>query len=188
MHNIQVITWNVKGLLDRIKRGAVLRSLKRLGPSVVMLQETHLLGTKCNFLGRLGFDRVFHAGYTRGSGGVAILLKKTLPFTPIGQRADLQGRFLAVWGLVEGSPYNLVSVYVPPQSHTATLKALTEVILSLPPGITLVGGDFNATLSREKDYSKGTGAKTYTADTKLKAWCDSMGLCDLWRTWNPNLV
>ena len=109
-----------------------------------MLQETHLLGANYNFLGRLGFDRVFHAGFTRGSRGVAILLKKTFPFIPVGHSTDPQGRFVEVWGHAEGISYNFVSAYVPPQTHADTLKALAEVILSLPPGITLIGGDFNA--------------------------------------------
>ena len=68
----QVITWNVNGLLDVIKRGAVLRSLKSMGPAVAMLQETHLLGSKCNFLSRLGFDRSYHPSFIRGSRGAAI--------------------------------------------------------------------------------------------------------------------
>ena len=76
MTDTHIITWNVNGLLDRIKRGAVLKNLKRLGPGVALLQETHLLGTRCSFLARLGFDRVFHAGHSRGSRGVAILLKR----------------------------------------------------------------------------------------------------------------
>ena len=76
MAETKINTWNVNGLLDHIKRGAVLRNLKRLGPKVAMLQETHLLGLRCGFLGRLGFDRVYHAGFTRGYRGVAILLKR----------------------------------------------------------------------------------------------------------------
>ena len=103
MAKTQILTWNVNGLLDCIKRGAVLRYLKRLCPEVVMLQETHLMGTKCGFLGRMGFDRVYHAGYTRGSRGVAILLKQTFPFIATGSRADPQGRFIAVWRSEEAS-------------------------------------------------------------------------------------
>ena len=188
MDNLQIITWNVNGLLDRIKRGAVLRCLKRLRPSVAMLQETPLLGTNCSFLGRLGFDRVFHAGFSRGSRGVAILLRRNFPFTPVGHRADPQGRFVAIWGTVEGKPCNFVSVYIPPQTHTSSLKDLAELVLGLPPGLTLIGGDFNATLNREKDFSKGRGTGPGSADTRLKSWCDSLGLCDLCRIWNPNLV
>ena len=81
MVETQVITWKVNGLLDCIKRGAVLRNLKRLASDVVMLQETHLMGTKCGYLGRMGFDRLFHAGFTRG---VAILLRRSFPFVTLG--------------------------------------------------------------------------------------------------------
>ena len=108
-----VMTWKVNGLLGRIKRGAVMRYLKRKGPAVALLQETHLLGTKCSFLGRLGYDRVYHAGFTRGSRGAAILLHRSLTLTVGDSRWDPGGRFMVVWGLMEGRAYNLVSVYGP---------------------------------------------------------------------------
>ena len=72
MHSFNVVTWNVNALNDRIKRTAVVQFFKRQSSSVVLLQETHLLGMKCMFLGRYGYERVFHDGFTRG---VAILMK-----------------------------------------------------------------------------------------------------------------
>ena len=187
MGDTQIVTWNVNGLLDRIKRGAVLNCLKRMGPEVAMLQETHLLGTKCGFLGRLGFNRVYHAGFARGTRGVAIILKKSFPFEVRGSRSDPLGRFVAVWGMLDGEAYNFVSVYIPPRLHAQTLHDLGAAILDLPPGVLVIGGDCNAMLNRELDFSRGVSEKTQSADTRLRAWIQSMGLCDLWRTWNPHI-
>ena len=92
---------------------------------------------------------------SQGDQGGELVLKKSFPFIPAGWRADSQGRFVTVWGHVEGSPYNFVSVYVPPQTHTATLRDLAEMILGLPPGTTLIGGDFNTMLDRERDFEGG---------------------------------
>ena len=55
---VDVLTWNVNGLLDWIKRGAVLRYFKRLGTAVAMLQEMHLMGTKFAFLVLLSNDSI----------------------------------------------------------------------------------------------------------------------------------
>ena len=186
MGDTQIVTWNVNGLLDRIKRGAVLSCLKRMGPEVAMLQKTHLMGTKCEFLGRFGFNRVYHAGFARGSRGVAIILKKSFPFAVLGSRSDPLGRFVAVWGKIDGEAYNFVSVYMPPHLHAQTLRDLGEIILDLPPGVLVMGGDCNAMLNRELDFSRGASDRIQSADTRFKAWMQSMGLCDLWRTWNPH--
>ena len=75
----------------------MIRYIKLIGPAVALLQETHLLGTKCALLGRMGYDRVFHAGYVRGSRGTAILLHRSLPLTVVDSRSDPGGRFVVVW-------------------------------------------------------------------------------------------
>ena len=86
---------------------------------------------------------------------------------------------------MEGIYYNFISIYVPPQLHNSTMQDLGELILNLPKGITVMGGDCNAMLDRSKDFSRGAGVKSYTADTKFKTWVQSLGLCDIWRIWNP---
>ena len=150
-----------------------------------MLQETHLLGTRCHFLGRLGFDRVFHAGFSRGSRGVAILLKKSFPFTLLGSKSDVLGRYVVIWGLVEGVAYNFISVYVPPQMHATTFDELGDVVLGMPPGVKVIGGDCSALLDWERDSSRGLAGRAPAANIRFRAWVGSLGLCDVWRTWNP---
>ena len=50
--------------------------LRRLRPDFALLQQTHLLGTNCAFIGRGTYKLLVHAGFTSGSRGVAILVKK----------------------------------------------------------------------------------------------------------------
>ena len=95
---------------------------------------------------------------------------------------------MPIWGQSEGVSYNFISIYIPPQLHTSALEDLGEWLLGLPRDITLIGGNCNAMLNREKDFSKGAGGKTQPTDTKFRNWVQSMGLCDIWRTWNPRVV
>ena len=182
-----VMRWNVNGMLDRIKRSTALCYIKRVGPAVVLLQETHLLGTKCSFLGRYGYDEVFHSRHTRGSRGTAILVHRSLPLAVLGSLVDSRGCFVLVWGTIEGRVYNFVSVYVPPQLHVDTLRRLGEKILALLVGITVIGGDFNAVLGRELDSSSGGVRKGPGGDIQFQAWMQSLGLCDAWHSWNPGI-
>ena len=47
------------------------------------------------------------------------------------------------------------------------------------------GGGCNAMLNRELDFSHGTSIRSQTADTSFNSWIASLGLCNIWRTWNP---
>lgn len=77
---LRIVSWNISGVLDQIKQGAVLRQAKRYGADSLMLQETHLSCTKAMCLLRYGYAQVFHAGFTRGSRGVAVLIHKLGPY------------------------------------------------------------------------------------------------------------
>ena len=52
---INIKTWNVNGLLEKIKRGAVLKAANRADVDILLFQETHLMGNKVPFLARAGF-------------------------------------------------------------------------------------------------------------------------------------
>ena len=143
------------------------------------------MGTKCPFLGRYGYDRVYHAGFSRGSRGVAILLRRSFPLVVLGSRSDPMGRYVVIWGLLNGRACSFVCIYIPPQLHSLTFRDLGKVLLGIPPGALIIGGDCNALLNREMDSSTGSKGQTYTTDKHFAAWTASLGLCDIWRVWNP---
>ena len=70
----RVITWNVNGLLDKFTCSVVLKTAKLYYPQILLLQETHIMGHRCPLLTSYGYGRVYHAGFTGRSCGVAILL------------------------------------------------------------------------------------------------------------------
>ena len=111
---VHVVTWNVNGLLDKIRRGAILRHAKRLGADILMIQETHLMGNKTPFLARYGFSQVYHAGFTRGSRGVAILIWRHVSLKMDTVQTDRLGRSIMISGVREGRPCSLCCVYAPP--------------------------------------------------------------------------
>ena len=111
---IRVVTWNVNGLLNKIKRGAVLRYAKTSGAGILLLQETHLMGDKLPFLARYGYTQIYHAGFTRGSRGVAILVRRDVPLVVTKVSQDRLGRFILVSGCMGGRLYTFCSVYARP--------------------------------------------------------------------------
>ncbi|KAJ1174850.1 hypothetical protein NDU88_000141, partial [Pleurodeles waltl] len=45
--------------------------------------------------------------------------------------------------------------------------------------------DFNAVLDPRLDVSGDVTAGRSARATGLKSWADSLGLCEVWRTWHP---
>ena len=113
------------------------------------------------------------------------MLRRSFPLTVIGSRSDPLGRYVVVSSLLNGRACSYVCIYVPPQLHSLTFRDLGKVLLEIPPGTLIIGGDCNALLNREVDSSMGASNRTPTADKNFAAWTASLGLCDIWRIWNP---
>ena len=183
---IRVLSWNVNGLGDRIKRRIVSQFLKRHSPDVVLLQETHLKGNTYRALDRGGYQIKAHAGFTSGSRGVGILIKKSLPFVIQATHTDMQGRYIAVTGMWAGQVLNILSIYVPPRLHHQLFPDLGDLLLQLPKGALLMGGDFNLVMDESRDRWPIKGLTI--AKSPLADFVGPLGLVDLWRLHNPDTL
>lgn len=118
---LTVVTWNVKGLNNPVKRGMVLAHLKVLPSDVIFLQETLLnkneyMKLRCKWTGQ-----AYHATCTVRSRGVAILFKKGTPFIDKSTISNREGRYLILVGELYFVPIILVDIYCPnldPISHS----------------------------------------------------------------------
>lgn len=61
-----VITLNVNGLHNPIKRDKVIAKMKREKPHVIFWQETHLNHTQHEKLNKFGFKNTFYSSYKKG--------------------------------------------------------------------------------------------------------------------------
>ena len=181
----KILSWNVNGLGDKIKRGIVTRYIKRIGPDIALLQETHMLGNAGKALDRNGYKMIAHSGFMRGSRGVGILSRKSSTLSVSKTWSDPRGRFIIISGTINGKNINIGSVYAPPRLHEQTLSEIGKILLQLPEGHIIIGGDLNITLDNEIDRLP----VPTTPQTKkpLQDFLNAMGLADIWRTQHPNL-
>lgn len=114
---------------------------------------------------------------------MGILIRKSCPLVVQDIQTDDHGRFAALTCQWEGRVYNVVSIYIPPAIHNQAFPALGRLLLSLPQGKLIIGGDFNAVLdaSQDKLPPRNQGITT----TQLQDFVDAMGLVDTWRTHHP---
>lgn len=94
MASIKFLTWNVRGIHDKIKRTAIFGCLKSYRADISVLVETHVTGQIQIALKRPWIGWAYHATHTPYSRGVSVLIAKTTPFSLILVRTDPQGRFI----------------------------------------------------------------------------------------------
>ena len=127
---VKVISRNINSLLNKIKRGSILSTCK-LYRADVHLQETHLMGRISRCLNRYGFFVTLHAGFDRGSIGVAILLHKHPPFVITHSWHDPGGCYEMVTGTLYDILLGLCST---------TPSPLRRLSISIPVGICIAEG------------------------------------------------
>lgn len=86
---VKIISYNVNGLLNPIKRSKILSKMKRERAHLAYLQETHLNDKEHEKLKRMGFSDLFFSSYKSGHRrGVAILISKQVNFEKMSVTKD----------------------------------------------------------------------------------------------------
>ncbi len=102
MSTLKICTWNVNGIHTPIKQRKVLNYLQREQVHVALLQETHLDAKEHAKLQQGVFSNVFTSSFSSWSRGVAILIRKNLPFKFVDCIQDTGGRYVIVRGVLYG--------------------------------------------------------------------------------------
>ena len=71
------------------------------------------MGNHTPFLVRLGFNQAIHAGFHRGSQGVAILVRSRFPFQITKIWKDKLGRYVEASGDYQGTTLSVQCLYAP---------------------------------------------------------------------------
>ena len=91
---LSIVTLNVNGLNDPIKRRRVSDWIKKQDPSICCLQETHFRQKDTNSLKIKGWRTIYHSNGPQKKAGVAILISDKLKFTPKTVVRDEEGHYI----------------------------------------------------------------------------------------------
>ena len=105
-----MVSWNVKGLGHPIKRAKVFTHLRSLSSDFVFLQETHIRPSEQCHLRGTWVGHIFQSTFSSKAQGVAIVIKKNIPFQHIKTISDDSGRFLIVIGQLYSIHVTLVNI------------------------------------------------------------------------------
>ena len=148
---LSVLSLNVDGLRDSLKRAALLQWLHAVPTvDVVCLQEVHCASEpECQFWFRSsGFSSCVSPGSNRSCGCI-VLFRPSLAL--VTSWSDSEGRLLQCEFLLRGVRFRVISLYAPnrnPQRNDFLDSIHTYVDPSVP---TFLAGDFNSVFDRAVD-------------------------------------
>lgn len=151
--SINIITWNVKGLNNPIKRKKVLTHLKNKNADIVFIQETHLKTSDSSRLKSGWEGQFFHSSFQKKARGTAILIHKRIPFTASSVLADPSGRYVIVIGTLFHLNVILSNIYAPNYDDPLFFSQVFGRISCLNSHLLIVGGDFNLCMNPGLDRS-----------------------------------
>lgn len=134
----QIMYWNIRGLIRNLDDISEL--LRYYQPKVFCVQETHLSSKQVNFLRRYAVYRKDRDEASTSSGGVAIVVDKSIPCHHIVLQTPLEA--VAVRAILFNKLVSICSIYIPPH-YQLTKEELYTLIKQLPEPYIIVG-DFNA--------------------------------------------
>lgn len=151
--SVRFLSWNIKGMGSPIKRSRIFAHLKRLKADQVFLQETHMRTKDQVRLECPWVSEVLHSNFNSKARGVAILIGKSIQFSPSKVISDNNGRYLIVLGTLFHVPILLVNIYAPNFDNPHFMNKLFECLPSLNNNLLIIGGDMNCVINPNLDRS-----------------------------------
>lgn len=140
---IHLVSWNVRGLGHSIERAKVFAHLNSLAADVAFLQETHIRPSEQKRLRCSWADQIFQSTFSSKACGVAIIIRKNIPFKHISTISDLYGRYIIVTGHLQSSHVTLLNIYGPNIDDAAFFRKTFEKLHDLSNTNLIVAGNHN---------------------------------------------
>lgn len=148
--------------------------------------KRHILNTqKPPNLDVAGLDKPFSQRFSAKARGVAILIKKNIPFQHISTKTDPNGRFIIVTGTILTAHVTLLNLYAPNFDNPGFFRGVFHLIPDLATTNLIVGGDFNCVLDTFLDRSSPSPTSPSDSTIVLNNLMKSLNLVDIWRIHNP---
>ena len=190
--NIQIHSFNTRGLRNHFKRNNIFKWLKTSHAGITMIQETHSISTDHDKWSKEWDGEIFFSHGEANSKGVATLIPKELAncFEHIETKRDNSGRFLLLDCKISNVQLILINVYCPtkdnPSGQNNFYDYIYEIIDTYSDKNIILGGDLNTYLNYNIDKKGGRMEKQSIYSQNINDLCSEFSLIDIWRIRNPN--
>lgn len=93
---VKVVSWNINGCGNPVKRKKVLLYLKHKQVDIAFIQETHLQDDEAKKFKRDWVGQVYYSSFSSKRNGVLILVHKRLNFSMLKEYKDGNGRIICI--------------------------------------------------------------------------------------------
>ncbi len=187
MSDLSILVWNCDGLNTPHKRTSVLTFMHRRKIDLALLQETHLLSRDSSRMANRFYHTIASSSAESKSKGVAIVCKHNLKMKVLNVWADTAGRIAVAKVELYGRRIAIISAYAPNKFDKIFYDTLTQKMLELSEYSLIVGADMNAVWHTDDRSSLTASKDQQLATAALQSWVKSLGLIDVWRSFNPKV-
>ena len=182
---INICSYNVRGLGGITKRRKIFNFLRHTDYDVMLLQETHSC-TETELLWLKQWKgQIFFSHGTNRARGVCIMFKNKLDYDAQVVYQDAEGRLLVLNSEIKGVPLTIMNIYAPNTDDPTFFKDSFSRLENLDTMELVVGGDFNLTLNNDMDR-RGSCHNHTKSSALLNEYLLTHNLCDIWRNQNEN--
>ena len=180
--SLKLLTLNVRGLRDNIKRRAIFNFYRNKG-DIICLQETHSEeNDEQGWAMEWGGDILFSHGSTNARGVCTLLKKGCLKQCSLVDR-DNAGRSLIFNLEINDVTIAIANIYAPNTDCPHFFEELLNKI-ALNAENRIILGDFNLVMNTEMDRI-GSHTNKVKARACIEKYEYELNLVDIWRTQNP---
>lgn len=192
-NSLSIVSFNVRGIRENVKRKALFLFCKRSEADIVMLQETHSTETEAKFWKSQWGNTIHYSHGSSHSAGVAILLHKFK-----GEVLELirssEGRWILMVVKQGNATYVLGNIYGynSSQSNKILFGQISSNVKHLngkyKDSYVILGGDFNECIDTSVDrFPSKLDPRSITNNLILSLGSD-LSLIDAWRFFNPESI
>ena len=184
MDKIKIVSLNVHGLRNGLKRRKVFKLLKDQRADICMLQESH--GTaevEALWNSEWGLRGLFAHG-SSDARGVTTFVNKQIRYKITQVQSDKEGRFLVIKLDLDEFSVCIANIYAPNTDNPLFFTNVTNKIKDMEATFTIMGGDFNIALDAKMDRHEGVQYHK-KAHRELLNYIEGEQLIDIWRIKNP---
>ena len=191
MAEFNIISYNVKGLRDKVKRVTIFYFLReKVKEGIVCLQETHSSPEVHNPWKREWGNDTYFNDATSNSAGVAIILAFNRDYEILKYYQDEQGRLQIMSIAFDNNKYLVINIYNYNKEHEQVdlLVKLDDALENF--GIfddhkIILSGDFNFVYDLKLDTLGGNPTLKLNSLTQIAKMCEKLDLCDIFRVRYP---
>ncbi len=182
MVNVNIVSLNVRGIANQLKRYDVFNYLKAFNGNIFCLQDIHCkLDWELEFQLDWGSEALF-ASRTSNSRGVGILFKQNFQYKIHKVIKDVEnGNFIIIDIEMNEQQVSLVNIYGPNQDDPNFFENIAAEIEELDNASVIIVGDWNLVLEQHIDTKNYRRENNVRARNQVKAMIQHFDLKDIWR-------